>query len=340
MADEVIRNLRSLPLLSGGIAALVLCITLGAGLLSALDTSDLYKEWSQREDAGYSTFVVTGKYAALSATQCDGANTIDGVRAAGGVLSQNIRESSGAAGTGVLFVRATPRFAEAIWRDSSLPSAVVVGEDLARRLGLRIGSYVRVGDQVIRVSSAKSRKSEVPAMDGAVISSAIPVGNTAQCYVAARPENRDVTEVVIRDYFGQGRSVSRLFIGDGTSRDPDYTFSRRIGQWVVLAAGLIVMSLVCMSWFSRRQDFALYRVLGVTKAGVILMLSVEWIFLCLGPASIGQLVATSVLVNQPSQVLLAVLSDFLRFDALLVLIPLIGVASISRVAAATQLKGG
>ena len=301
---EAVANIRASK--SQALIQVLLALAVGAAVvvLSAMNSRAIIHEWMKQENAGRSTYVVTAVSTPLSASLCDAAGGIEGVRGAGAILQRYLAKTSLGSTSKVEIVRVTPGYVLAAW-DQVAPVtwSVVAPIDLARQLGLTEGStFVTTTSSVkgsvpahVTVDWAPSQRSRVDGINDSIIEAAPAIGTASECLVTARPSQRDSVRLALAGWFGKGYRVAPFLQPSALVADPDVAFSERPSQWIALAGPFFVVGARAVFLFARRADLALYKAMGMSIRELTRMIWTEFFLTVLIPfqagASIGLLAA-------------------------------------------------
>jgi ABC-type antimicrobial peptide transport system permease subunit len=82
-----------------------------------------------------------------------------------------------------------------------------------------------------------------------------------------------------------------------TGRQPEAELANRVSRWVWLAGVSAAVGLVAVLWYGRREEFALYRLLGLRRGALGVLLATEAALTVAVPALIGGSVALVVCLS-------------------------------------------
>jgi hypothetical protein len=342
---EAVRNLVSSP--TRTIVLAVGSVIVGAIIATAtvVEVDRVVTVASQQEIAGaYAFEVVAPGGAAPAATRCNSLQNIDGVIAAGGVMATTGVRLDVQPDEDARILVVTPGYIAAAWPD--LPDAskasVIAGSGFGN-LGWQAGSVVHytVDGTSSNVSTRLDDVTQHPSMlndDRVLVQVAPPAGTVAVCLVRARADSAASVSQALRGSFGAGTSIQDVLIRSSLLSDPQQLLDSRVSQLGWAFGGLVIAVLLIGGWVARRGEFALYRLLGFPDRGILAMLTVETVALGLIPAQLGALIGIGIHHLDPL-VANALVLDWLRFDLLIVLIPLAGISIIPRGSLLATLKG-
>jgi hypothetical protein len=342
---EAIRNLISSPTRSIVLAAGSVIIGAIIATATIVEVDQVVAVANQQEIAGaYAFEVVAPGGGAPDAKRCNALQNIDGVIAAGGVMATTDVRLDVQPDEDARILVVTPGYIAAAWSD--LPDAnrasVIAGSGF-QNLGWQTGSVVRYTvDGTGRIVSTRLDEiTQHPSMlndDRVLVQVAPPAGTVAVCLVRARADSATSVSEALRGSFGAGTSIQDVLIRSSLLSDPQQILDSRVSQLGWAFGAFVIAVLLIGGWVARRGEFALYRLLGFPDRGILAMLTVETIALGLIPAQLGALIGIGIHHLNPL-VANALLLDWLRFDLLIVLIPLAGIAIIPRASLLATLKG-
>lgn len=340
---EALANALAHRLLASILVIISALAPLVALTLTISDVHAIAQRQLQLEARGASVFSVTASdRTPISALRCDALGSVTGVRSAGSVVAVDDAHSSLPGGRHVPLLSATPGLATVLWPELLLDDGVAVGAGIADDLGLVPGSSIATTRGILPVTAVAPPSSRNADHDLLVVQQVAPRGTTRECLVESEPGARDGVEAVLVGWFpGVPTTVVPYFLPPDTGLSPQEELASRLSAWVPLAAaGLAALAMIAW-WVIRRPEFALYSVLGLGTNGLALMLVAEWAVLCLLPGAIGivnALVASSASLTIPAVAQVAA-ADTASYLASIILVPLVGVALLTRVAAVDALKG-
>lgn len=347
---ETTRNLRSRTA-----ATTLLMLTsalLGAAVVVAswFDTTAIESMWEEQVRVGAYTFSITASdHSPLEAARCDALKSVEGVRAAGAVLSATSAYSAADPRTRYLLIEATPGYLSIAFPltrgidTSSTVAGATVTDDLGLTSGAEFAYRTAATTPVstIVLDAAITAPARFDAVDGAVVVAAPPAGGTSECWVEAWPGSERAIESVLSSWFPSVTTIAKRLARDAQlARDADHELQFRLSQWAPYQAVLVLGGASILIWWARRGEFALYRVLGMTSGQSLLMLSFEVLATAFIPMFIGACAAITVLSTQMSSMTAgAVNRDLCAFGLCLVLLPLVGQLVIARHTPFDVLKG-
>lgn len=347
---EVFRNVRASFVRS--IAAATLAATLGSAIivLGWLDLTDIEAGWERQVHAGvYAFSITTSDQTFLDAARCDELETIDGVRAAGAVLSVTTVYPTTNPRTAYLLVGATPGYASVAFPglEGATMAGAVAGLSVSAELGLADGSTFayRTGSagetSAIDIDLAANSPSRFEVSDSAVIVALAPEGGVSECIVEAWPGHERAVEAVIGSWFPMKQTVAKSVARvDASDRDVAGDLRTRLSQWAPLVAAFILGGYLLLDWWSRRQEFALYRMLGMSGKQELLVLTLETLTKAFVPLCFGAFVTISILGNQMTGMSAdGALRDLVAVSLCLLTLPVIAGLVMQRVSMIDAIKG-
>jgi hypothetical protein len=356
VTDEAWRNLRASPVRATTSA--VLAFLLGVGVLawSGAETHDIERTWHAQRVAGAFVWEVRASWTdGLSATRCDGLRAVRGVVSAGGVMESSMSRPATAPGTRVPRHVVTPGLPVLIWPDEpgAVTASLSAGRGLAEELGWSAGSLVVLlpdppvvpvtDTSPLHLDHAAVVSARLDGFDAAVVETAVPSGRVDTCLVEASPGADQHLGPVLHDWFDEddGAVAVRFHRAGDLERDPDVELRRRTAQWGPLLGGGVLSGLGMVTWWARRSDLAVYRMLGLRRAQVLRMVLVEVTATVVLPAQLGAtlVVAASGAVGVSGAVARVLLVDDVRLVLVLSAAPLACLLAATSLVAWDALRG-
>ena len=343
---EALRNLRTSALLTG--ALVLACASAGAtvGLATASETSRIAEAARAQYLAGATVIEAIGPEGSrLAAIKCHALMGVDGILAAGGIMASESVRLGAEPDADLSLITVTPGYLAAAWPElqNFKPLSVVAGPDLARS-GVRSEDYVEVhtltqGRMLLRTDATPQHESTT-GVDRVLALVSAPEGTVSSCLVLTRAGVTNNTTNYLSSYFGDGTSVRSALLPSTLVTSPDELLRSRLSQYGWLVSGLVCGIALLGFWFARRNEFALYRLLGLSEFSIVAMLMTELACLCLLPSQLGIVVGIAFgAASVDDLVATSLVLDILRFDALLVMLPAIALTVAPRASILPALGG-
>lgn len=350
VAAEGIRNLQAT------LASTSLSIIVIAGVAMAVlggswwQTSEIFETWQTQRIAGYDIYSVRATSGdRMEASRCDQLRYVEGVISAGGILrTTSIRPQSNPS-SAFWLVTATSGTLPLLFPEEPAArfASVIAGALISSELGLSPQSEVGFlttrdsGVRQITVDVATSSTSRIEQFDNTVLVAGPAVGKIGECLVESTPSGKASVNQLLRDWFPQQNVQVTSFVRTSqTDRDPVTELRQRTGQWLPLLSGVAVGALIVTLWWARRAEFAVYRLLGLGRQGLAVLLTVETFWKVWLPTAIGAGIAIVVFAPMSNAVVAtAMLHDLLSLSCILTSLPLIGVFLLSTHTAFDLVKG-
>lgn len=281
----------------------------------------------------------------VSMAFCDQMAGLDGVLAAGGIglrervalgnRSRAPRQDITAGMVHLLGIRQPPP-----------PGTVLVGSLAAERNGLRDGTWVtfsrsaeglEVAPVVVVPATARSAR-----LDDSILTLTPPTGRADECWAEVDPTKKlaITTALTGLDPDETSTGVAVDFNPALAELHPERDLQEVPGSPIVPVGGLAAGLLIGMWWYSRRQEWILYRVFGLGVVRRTVIATVEWLAVTAVPLGVGA--AWAVLATSPSDRAAIVLGWSAAGVAAAVSAVVVGLwgAISSRPRPSTILKGG
>lgn len=272
----------------------------------------------------------------MSSHACERLASVEGILRAGGVASSEIVNTPLDPRNGLLLISASPSWLQIVWPNSPKLTGVAVGNALASRLGLVSGSTVpsvqansshepTANLEIQQVLPASPRSDR---FESVAVYAASPTETVGECLVESESGAVEKVRSVLAGWFSPSPVFVRPFYSlDQLQQTPQQELdgrSSKIGPYLGFA---LLLSLALGRWAARKQDFALYRVLGLKEPQLAVMLVIESAVTVWGPAILGGTVATVAgLCLLRASLVAAQLSllDYAALLSLLAVVPAIG----------------
>lgn len=341
---EAVRNVRAAPLRSAIVAGI--CMLAGAGVAATtqLDLHHVVAADTAQYLAGASTLEVVARDGQpLDALRCHSLMRVDGVIAAGGVMSAESVRMAIEPEADVRLLTTTPGFPVASWPElqSAGPLSVVAASDLARS-GLRAGDTVSVSSPsrpatLLHLDAVPQHLSTL-GVDRMLLITDAPEGVVSSCLVLAEPASAAPLAALLSDYFDAPAHATPRFLPSALHLHPDQMLHARLSQYGWLIASALCGIALVGGWLARRAEFALYRLLGLPESALLAMFTTEFALLCLAPAQFGLILGTGThALGSLAATNLGI--DILRFDAVLLTLPALAMLILPRASVLATLKG-
>lgn len=259
-----------------------------------LECERIHQTWSNRIDAGSTTFAVASPVSGgLPSPRCDALQEIDSVVAAGGRISSRSTDLTVIPSQRVQVDVVTPGFPRTMWPELALTGdlSLVAGSDVSRRLSLESGNYIDTSkpETTYQVSTVAKHAARISRFNNSLVVTSPTDQLVQECYVEAFPGSVDDVERLLGEWFEPhlAVSVTKVLPPRGTDPDPEVDYQSRVGRFLPILCGLMVSMLSLSMLWARRQEFALYRLLGASHAEAFGIFLVEFLAIYLVPVTIG-----------------------------------------------------
>lgn len=291
-------------------------VTMAAG-----QTADLTQTWRDQLARGANVFVVTSSTPnSVSAVRCDQLLHVEGVLSAGAVMSASTTAFASAPDDRVVVQEVTPGYVQVafpeITRSSgaaksfakSQSSGVAVGQRAAMRTGASVGgsltpvsaragvpgTSLAVPVPVSFVAETQALRS--PTSDDAVLVPVPAAGFVSECTVEADADTRRSIELLLLSWFGSDEDwtvIPLLAAGNQSVNVAQAAVSMSALYLAPIAAAFVLLLYVIITW-ARRQELAIYTLLGTSRQQLLWMHALEWMLIGLAPSAVGATIAIGV----------------------------------------------
>lgn len=238
----------------------------------------------------------------------------------------------------------TAGYPRAVFPDAPTVSGAVLGAIASTVTGAASESYLKPTDtdEVIRVGYASQLgTSRVPGLERAVLVTAPPSGYVNECLVEAEPENRETVEQLLLTWFEPGTTwnVVPMYHAEAFNSDSGVTGIVRVLSPSVAAVAVMMFAIV--QW-TRRADYALYRLLGVGRAQLLGMITLEWCATLVTASATGTVFGLTVTSHHDlvADIRPMLWMNLLQYFSMLLIAPPLALAAATRMSTVNTLKGG
>lgn len=249
---------------------------------------------------GVNAYIVTSSTSdSFPASQCEALRNVGGVESAGARLSVSTVEVASAPGTPISVWEVTPGFVSFVFPDlkPTTGAGLALGNTIAAELGASARGIVTVtpgGERYMHVSGASALA--VERIKGANRTVLVPMAANAMvrtCFVEAEPAYKESVGEVLVSWFGPSGNWAVAPLLPPGQFEVDVEDSVRSGPstWMSPVLGGVTVLVAACLWWSRRQEFALYDLLGLRTRELVSLIALEWIITVFSAALCGGLVA-------------------------------------------------
>lgn len=329
---ETIKNIRAASVRSLILVLMSSAVGFLTAFLSATDLAEIDNKWTSQLHQGANAWVVTSLEArGLDTVRCDQLNEVDGVLAAGGILGVEKVSSSTAPVRQFDLLDVTPGMIDFLWTSEEFvyQGTPLLGHGISSDLGVVDEGHILLNttQQMIPVESVQ-HASRIPSVDDGLVVPSVPDGEVNECYVEAAAGAGSAVERLLISWFPEQPDMSiRAFVDSatlGTLADVD--LRSRVSQYVPFIGGALVSGLSLMFTWTRRSDYAIYRMMGLRRTQTYFMTTIETVLLCWFPMAAALVAALSLTSSKLQQsVLVASLvgGDILVLTAICIPLPAI-----------------
>lgn len=333
---EVGANLRSRPAMSSGLVLLSLVLGFGATLWSATATSSINSQWERLVASGLTSFEISATGSDLiNAQECERLNEVPEVMSAGATVRTRYGSFPALESGAGFVIEVTPGFMRANFPQESAVAnqPVVMGAGFYETHEIPAGATLEFAEQrgkfreTLQISHVSRTQTMVDGTNGGIFKVVAPTGEVTTCLVRAKPGfNSALTHILGAAFDDQSVIITPLMHDDPLRTAPQDLLDARPTRFAGIAAGTILLICLFTTWWLRRIDLSLYRVMGTPIRGILVMTSLETLFLAIVPLHVGVLAALAVVSYPISPVVVAALTgDILPATALLIWAPWISV---------------
>ena len=338
VVHESIANLWSRRMVTLAIALIAVMLGALTAALSFIDVSRYVALVDDMTSRGANVLLVTSSEG-LSAKSCEALVHEDSVMSSGVRVSSGQLRISAPAEIEVLTRSVSQGYLQAMWPGMTAGPGVVIGAELAERLGVESGSYIAASvpgapaDSTLQVGAVAPHTERDPAANDTLFMVVPASGNARQCLVETYPRTAEGTAALVLARMQESNvHVAPIFAPSSGTPDPRETFKDRYSQYLGVAGALMLGVLLLGYWLLRAADFALYRVLHVPIRHLSVGLLVETLVIAAVPMSLGFLLGYAATQEFWSNELAwrGVLSGYLQAVFVLLAVPALGTVLILR----------
>jgi hypothetical protein len=258
-----------------------------ACFLEGASAARFYRQYFQAVDSGSEVLTVKNQDGELiSARLCQLIGQADGVKASGGIRFRQVVHSTLAPGVAIQTASASPGYFQIIAPSSEAirggKTAVLVGAAIARDVGLVAGqTLATVEEETWPVDEIVNLSNRAAQQNRWIIWTAADQ-QVDQCWIEAEVGAKEDVAALAQSYFGatdEHTKIAALTPHDASGMLKGWT--ERFDRWAWAAGALVTMIMLTIVWISRRNEFALRRVIGFSQKEVSLQLVFEWLMICI-----------------------------------------------------------
>lgn len=314
---------------------------LSAVLVGIVGQADVHQAEQRLQDyVRTGGFVLEVRGENLPISRCDAMRGLDGVRTAGAVLSTQEVRTIAQPGLPTYLMTVTPGYLQLMFptQQFSPSTGVVVGQNLTTHLGLVPGSQLgwesdRSGRQTATIDAVAVDSSRSVDWNDAIVVVAMPAGTTSSCLVEFDPEAfRHALGLIAFKFHDVKYSTRSALEAPPGAVAIMFSLGERPSRLLPAGLMLVLLVLVLSMWWARRNEFAIYRLLGVSRFGVWRPMLVEAAIVLAAPLSVGAgIAATTSLLETTGPSLVTFFVDEALLMLTSVIAPLVGLVLVSRV---------
>jgi hypothetical protein len=277
-------------------------------LWSGLESTSIVRQHEALKEAGLFVYTVSHVDGTLlDAARCDQLNTVVGVVSAGGVVGSQTVTVPQLPSNVIEVLLATPGLPQVVWpeaRAESGSAAVLAGDRLTADLGLTPGSWLSASSpsndrpvELYQVDWVAPESVRFPRYADSVIVVTPPQGGLRTCLIETQPQAYEAVGTVVLGWFPDAADivVAPLLGDSGIGPSPETAFQHRLSRSGPLIGTALLTVLSVVTWLSRRPELALYRLLGLTDAGVVTMVLADVALTVWAPTWVGACLAQMIL---------------------------------------------
>lgn len=260
--------------------------------------------------------VSTSDRSVMSGVRCVELESVDGVENAGGIastetISNPVKDS-------FIHYEVVGSYMSIIWPEltkADWAEGVVLGANLASQLGAVSQASVLIGTANVEVGATAKNSTRDERADDVAMSLVVAEQDVTECLVEATPGAGRAVDSLLAGWFASasGTNVSPYFVDSSIGPSPQEELDTRSSFWVPLVTGSVVATMLLLLWNERRPEFALYRLIGLSRGHVALMLGIDIHVFVVTPAAMVTIVSAVILPRDLSPVVIdLILMDFLR----------------------------
>lgn len=333
--------------------AIVLAAIVGFSvvLLPGLEVERVASQSREEANRGLHVAVVSDtQRQPLSAPRCEALAELEGVRYAGGVMASRRVYSPLLPVDGIDLIEVSPSWVSIIWPDVNAADELVAGPKLAASLGLVPGAKIPIADDkslsqplTVTVSSLSAATPRSTKYENALISVGPLFGTVGECLVEFEPEKFWSASALLTYWFaGQEIVIREMYSRPETQSSPQQQLESMLLKYLP-APGFFIVAVVFLGQvWSRRQEFALYSVLGSRPDEILILLTAEYSLRFCIPVIFGAVSGTLLVGLWFTELALPIAYSYcegLVLISSLLPLPLAGVAVISSVSLPETFRG-
>ena len=327
---------------------ITICLSAAAGacviLATASNVDDIVLAHDAQQLRGLSTLSITSLDGRpISASACDAISSVGSVVASGGgIWTKDITVANGATPIKVRYV--TPGYLAIAYPEQSMRAVTsVAGKDLVEEIGVTPGATLRAStpnDGEFPIDAVANNPSRVSGINRDLLMAVAPLGNVSECLVEASDGQAERVSSLVPSFFST-QVVVRAFLQSGDiDRNPAQELAYRWSRIVWIAVAGAMIALTAPAWAARRQEAALYRLLGFDRRSLGAVVALETLVTTVAPAQIASVWVLAIIkVSGGHVTLTALAADSSRSMLALSLCPVVAVAIALTGSTVNRLKG-
>ncbi|MFK0008008.1 hypothetical protein ACIQTZ_13235 [Paenarthrobacter sp. NPDC090520] len=348
---EGLENVRHRPVQSSISIVLAIAVGFCITVFPGLEVERVTRLALDEVNRGLHVAVVTDKQRnPLSATRCESLTKVEGIKYAGGVLASHRVYSPMFPVDGVDLLEVSPSWVKIVWPSLSEPGEILAGPRLAQTLGLVSGAKLPIANtkgladlHTLTITGMPAATPRSERYDNALIAVGAVRGTVGECVVQFEPSKFWSASAILTHWFGGSEIVTRmLYTRPDTQPSPQVQLESMLLKYLPVA-GFAIIALAFLSQVaSRRQELALYRVIGSNSQQVLTLLCSEFFLRFYGPLIFGTTTGSFLFLTHLKDSALP--SSFSYIEGLVLLasllpMPMVGLAALSSVSVPETFRG-
>lgn len=255
--------------------------------------------------SGSEVIIVSSEAGSIRADDCMRLVSREDVIAVGAVNSRRVVSSPRAPTTPFQLVSVSPGYIDVI---SSAPPPdspdIYLGPVLAEELGVRQGNQLDlIGQPPLSVQAVLRDISRAPMQSRWAFTNEWPGSEVLECWIETTPDANDAFKQAVPAIFAEDQDLA-IDVAAREANDPLATWSERFTKWYWIGSSFVAAGLIAINMLSRRNEYALYQVLGWPRVQVLLIAVIEHLSIVMTGAVLATL--TVIAAQATSQLLSAI----------------------------------
>lgn len=282
------------------ISVLIVAAIMGTCLwIESGQVSEALKRMQEGMSKGSNVLIVSSKAGSIRAADCMKLNAYEGVIAVGSVNTKTVVSSPRAPRAPFQLVSVSPGYMRV---SNSKPilvdEDVYLGSALSEELGIVEGNRLDIINRPsLNISAVLSESVRAHEQNRRVFTTEWPKDSVLECWVETTPEVKIAMRQSIAAAFSRDKELEIHIPPGAEAESPLVNWSSRVTTWFWATSACVGAVFLSLTMFTRRNEYALYQVLGWPRGQVALVSVIEHLTIVTLASSVAALTHIAALVN-------------------------------------------